>query len=124
MRNRRMMLLMLVAVMGISMAAFGASTFSGDIMDNGCAGMGTHSAMEKMHHLPPSSALTGKEARTCTLACVKAGGHFVLYNPATKKVYKLDPESGAQPYAGEHVTVTGTLSGDTIQVTKISKRGL
>lgn len=124
MKNKSITLLMLVAVLGISMAALGASTFSGDIMDNGCAGMGTHTAMEKMHHIPVSSALTGKDARRCTLLCVSAGGHFVLYNPSTKKIYNLNPESDARAYAGEHVTVTGALNGNTIQVTKISRRHL
>lgn len=121
MKNTRFALLALAAALALSLPAFGAQSYSGVIMDSGCASMGSHAQMEKGHHLPSSSTLTGKIARECTLACVKAGGHFVLYNPSTKTTYKLDPESDAGAYAGERVSVAGTLNGDTIQVQKISK---
>ncbi|MGH9397401.1 MAG: DUF5818 domain-containing protein [Terriglobia bacterium] len=124
MKNRQLALLVITVLLGFSLASFGAEKFSGDIMDSSCAMMGSHAKMEAMHHMPASSALTGKAAKMCTLQCVKMGGHFVLYNPSTKKTYKLDPESDAQAYAGERVSVTGTLNGDTIQVEKISKRSL
>lgn len=124
MKNTRLTLFALVALLGFSLAAIGAQKFSGDIMDNGCAAMGSHAQMEKMHNLPASSALTGKDARMCTLACVKMGGHFVLYNPSTKKIYSLNPEKDARAYAGDSVIVTGTLQGNTIHIRKISKGGL
>lgn len=124
MKNRRLILLATVALLGFSFTAFGAQKFSGVIMDSECAMMGSHAKMEAMHHMPASSALTGKDARMCTLECVKMGGHFVLYNRSTKKTYSLNPGDDARAYAGERVTVSGTLSGDTIQVTKISKRSL
>lgn len=114
----------LVALLGISMSAFAASRFSGDVMDSACASMGSHTKMESMHpkmFKHPDNALTGKEARTCTLMCVKMGGHFVLYDPTSKTVLQLEPSDSAQPYAGEHVTVEGTRSGNTIHVQKISR---
>ena len=125
MTNRRLTLLVIVALVGFSLTAFGADRFSGVIMDSSCAMMGSHEKMESMHPKMfehPSNALTGREARMCTLECVKMGGHFVLYNPSSKKTYKLDPETDARQYAGERVSVAGTLNGDTIQVQKISKR--
>jgi Protein of unknown function (DUF5818) len=118
MKLRSITLGVAVLLLGFSLPALGR-TFSGYIMDNGCAAMGSHAMMEKMHGMKPSPALAGKEARMCTLACVKAGGHFVLYNRAGKKVYNLAPQDDAQPYAGERVSVTGTLHGETIQVSKI-----
>lgn len=124
MKNTRITLLALAVVLGLSLGAFGAQRYSGVIMDSGCAAMGSHAQMEKMHHLPSSSALTGKIARECTLACVQAGGHFVLYNPSTKKTYSLDPETDAKAYAGESVSVTGTLEGETIHVKKITRHRL
>jgi hypothetical protein len=117
MKNTRLTLLTMIALLGFSLAAFGAQTFSGEIMDSQCAMMGSHTQMEKMHPM-----IHG--AKQCTLQCVKMGGHFVLYDHASKKTYKLDPESNARPYAGERVRISGTLDGDTIHVGKISKRSL
>lgn len=100
-----------------------ARTFTGDIMDSACAKMGSHAAMEKMHKMPPSSALTGKEAKACTLACVKGGSQFVLYNPASKTVYQLDDQNKPSAFAGERVRVTGTYDPGThtIHVESIHK---
>lgn len=121
MKTRRITLLATIALLGFTLAAFGAG-FSGVIMDSPCAAMGSHYQMQTSHpkmFTHPSHALTGREARMCTLVCVKGGGHFVLYNPRTKKTYSLDPESDAKPYAGERVRVSGTLSGTTIHVTSL-----
>lgn len=105
------------------LASAQTKTFTGDIMDNGCASLGTHTQMEKMNKLPVSSALTGKDARTCTLACVKAGGKYVLYNPATKTIYQLDNQKKPATFAGEKVHVTGTYNSSThtIHVESINK---
>ena len=123
MKTRPTTLLATIALLTFSLAAFGAS-FRGVIMDSSCAKMGSHYQMEKAHpkmFKDPNHALTGAEARACTLACVKMGAHLALYNPTTKNIYKLDPASDAEAYAGERVKVTGTLSGTTIHVTKVSK---
>lgn len=123
MKIKTMTLLASIALLTFSTAAFGAG-FRGVIMDSGCASMGSHYQMEKgMPKLfkDPNHSLTGAEAKKCTLACVKMGGHLVLYNPSTKKIYKLDPASDAEAYAGESVRVAGTLSGTTIHITKIAR---
>lgn len=123
MKIKALTYLPLIAMLGVSMSAFAANRFSGDIMDSACAAMGSHKQMESMHSKMfkhPDNALTGKEARMCTLVCVKNGAHFVLYNPASKTVYQLEPNTDARPYAGEHVTIEGTKSGNTIHVQKIS----
>lgn len=123
MKIRTTTLLATIALLTFSLTAFGAS-FRGVIMDSACAKMGSHFQMEKSHpkmFKDPNHALTGSEARACTLACVKMGAHLVLYKPSAKKIYELDPSSDAKAYAGERVTVTGTLSGTTIHIAKISR---
>lgn len=49
---------------------------------------------------------------SCTQDCVKnKGAKYAFFNFADKKVYVLNPQSEAAKYAGETVTVKGTLSG-------------
>lgn len=90
-----------------------AATFKGEIMDSQCAKMGSHAVMMKKEGLP--------DAKSCSQACVKMGGKYVLYNSATKRIYQLDDQTKAADLAGENVTVTGTLdrSTRTIHVTNI-----
>ena len=102
--------LVLFAV-GSSAAANG--TYSGQIMDSACAQMGSHDAMATGHGV--------KAAKACTLSCVKAGAKFVLYDAASKKIYKLDDQQKPIQFAGEKVKVTGTLdkATNTIHVADI-----
>lgn len=90
-----------------------ARTFRGEIMDSQCAQMGDHGAGYKMTNT--------KTPKDCTLACVKAGGKFVLYNAARKATYQLDDQSKPEEFAGQKVTVRGTYdaSTKTIHVEKI-----
>lgn len=49
---------------------------------------------------------------SCTNECVKnRGAQYAFFNFADKKVYVLNPQAEAAKYAGETVTVKGTLSG-------------
>ena len=91
-----------------------ANTFSGEIMDSMCAGMGGHEQMLQGGKV--------KDARECTLECVKMGATYVLYNPATKTTYQLDDQKKPEQFAGEKVTVNGSLDAatHTIHVEKIS----
>lgn len=61
------------------------------------------------------------DEKSCTLACVKGGGQFVLADHAKKVVYSLDKDGQekAREFAGREVKVTGRVSGQAIQVTKI-----
>jgi hypothetical protein len=55
----------------------------------------------------------------CTLACIKSGSKYIL---ATKgKVFQIDNQNlgDLQKYAGQNVTLTGKLKGDSIEVTSI-----
>src|SRR5712692_1880340 len=59
--------------------------------------------------------------KSCTLACVKSGGKFVLADRDHKVVYKLDNtgQEKAREFAGQKVKVTGQVTGKTIRVTAI-----
>lgn len=49
---------------------------------------------------------------SCTRPCVKnKRAKYAFFNFADKKVYILNPQAEAAKYAGEPVTVTGTLRG-------------
>jgi hypothetical protein len=106
----------LVAVFGIGFAAPKDATFTGEIMDPSCAKAGSHAAMTVVHK--------DMTARDCTLACVMgAKGEYVLYDAATKTVYRLDNQPSPQEFAGQKVKVTGTLNKktSTIHVTGIDR---
>ena len=59
----------------------------------------------------------------CTLACVKAGAKFVFVSG--EKVYKISNQNLAAlaQNAGEAVSLTGDVNGDTIMVSKVAMSG-
>jgi hypothetical protein len=75
-------------------------SFTGDIMDSNCAKSGVHDP--KMG-----------SSKDCTVACVKGGAKFVLYNTSTKTTYQLDDQKKPEAFAGEKVKVTGTYDAAT-----------
>jgi uncharacterized protein DUF5818 len=85
--------------------ATGGHTFSGEIMDSMCAGMGGHEQMLQGGKI--------KNAKECTLECAKMGAKYVLYNPATKTTYELDDQKKPEQFAAQKVTVTGSLDAAT-----------
>jgi hypothetical protein len=60
-------------------------------------------------------------AKACTTGCIKKGAKYVVV--VGDKVYGITNQDapGLAKYAGDSVKVSGTMSGDTITVTKISK---
>lgn len=94
--------------------ATGGHTFSGEIMDSMCAGMGGHEQMLQGGKI--------KNAKECTLECAKMGAKYVLYNPATKTTYELDDQKKPEQFAAQKVTVTGSLDAatNTIHVESIA----
>ena len=81
-------------------------TWAGDITDSHC-GAGKHPA--------------GQTAKECTEACVKGGASYVFVSGG--KVYKLeDPSKLVASHAGQTVSVTGEIKGDTIRVAKVDKK--
>jgi hypothetical protein len=90
-------------------------------MDRECANNGSHAEMlktEGMGNKHPSDPIAKK---MCATKCTKAGGKYVLYNAAAKKVYALDDQTKPEQFAGQKVKVTGTLdqATETIHVTNI-----
>jgi hypothetical protein len=90
-----------------SVGAFAADqTWTGDITDSHC-GAGKHPA--------------GQTAKECAEACVKGGASYVFVSGG--KVYKLeDPSKLVASHAGQTVSVTGAMKGDTITVAKIDAK--
>jgi hypothetical protein len=65
----------------------------------------------------------GPSGASCTKECVsKKGAKLALYDPASKKVFVLDPQSKATGHEGHNVVVKGTLDKDssTIHVTSLT----
>jgi len=105
-------LLTAVAALLCSGAAFAADqTWTGTISDSMCGA--THKAM-----LEHNKNLTD---RSCTEACVKGGAKYVF--ASGDKVYMLENQKDAAlaQYAGQKVTITGELQGDSIKATKIAQ---
>ena len=100
-------------VLGIlASAAFSyAATLTGEISDAACGA--SHAKMMTQHK-------DLKSDRDCTLACVKAGSKYVLVSDG--KVYNIDNQflPALEQQAGQRVTVTGDVKGDTITISKIS----
>jgi len=81
-----------------------AATFTGEIMDEACAKDGGHESMFKKEGT--------NDPKQCTLACVKAGSKYVLYESG-KNYYKLDDQKKPDAFAGQKVQITGTLDKST-----------
>ena len=95
----------LLVAAGLSFAAPKGKekTFTGEISDKMCG----------LKHMMPGGA------KQCTLECVDGGSKFVLADPEHQKVYDLSDQKKPRQFAGEKVKVTGSLKGNTIEVTSI-----
>jgi hypothetical protein len=97
-----------------SFAGAATMTMNGIISDSMCGV--SHAKMMEMHK---DAKMTDRD---CTLACVKGGGKFVfvsdgkVYNVANQKLAALTE------HAGETVTLTGNVEGDTITVSKVTPK--
>jgi hypothetical protein len=89
-------------------------SFTGEIMDSQCAGMGSHAKM--------MIGVDAKTAKECTQKCVQLGGRYALFDPSTKTAYQLDNQEKAAPFAGQKVSVKGTYdaASKTIHVENIA----
>ncbi len=80
------------------------TTLTGQVSDTMCGA----------EHMMP-----GKSAAECTRECVKGGSDYALV--VGKKVYTLKGDkSELDKYAGEKVTVKGTVSGDTVTAQSVT----
>jgi Protein of unknown function (DUF5818) len=91
-----------VALMTMGLAAAGmAAEFKGFVEDTKCS---TNPAM--------------KGDADCAQKCIKGGSPAVLVTPEGK-VYKISNQDKIVASAGQNVTVTGKLKGDTITVDSV-----
>ena len=102
----------LVVAFALTGSCFGA-TWTGMISDSACGA--SHAKM-----MAADKKL--KTDRDCTLACIKGGSKYVfvsdgkVYNIANQKMAALRTDAGMQ------VELTGTMKGDTITVSKITRK--
>jgi hypothetical protein len=60
------------------------------------------------------------KAGECTTKCVKEhGAKYVFVDDADKKVYAIDAQDKVAAHAGHHVTLKGSVDGDTIKLSSI-----
>jgi hypothetical protein len=105
-RTRSLFLLfVLIAALNLPLlAADKPQSFTGVITDAMCG----------VSHMAPNQT-----AAECTRACVKEGSKYALV--VDKKVYTLEGHAAElDKLAGAKATVSGTLKGDTLQVTSIA----
>jgi len=98
---------------GLCSFASGATmTMNGMISDSACGA--SHAKMMAEHK---DAKMTDKD---CTLACVKNGGKFVFVSNG--KVYNIANQDFAavKEYAGQTVSLTGDVTGETIAVAKVA----
>ncbi|HMC31678.1 MAG TPA: hypothetical protein VKL99_12650 [Candidatus Angelobacter sp.] len=79
-------------------------TFTGVISDRQCAGKGSHKEIMKKASV--------NTAANCTKGCARRYG-YVLYDPATKRIYKLADQEGPAELADKRVRIKGRLDKNT-----------
>jgi len=87
---------------GLSASAM-AADITGYIIDQACAS---------------KPAMRGDVA--CATKCIKGGSPAVLVTD-DGKIYKISDQAKVIPLAGEKVTLSGTMKGDTIELASIKK---
>ena len=85
------------------------TSFLGEISDSQCA-MNIHS-LSRSHEEMIKKRTLGTDAASCARACVRRGGEWVLRSG--DDVYHLLYQAGVEQFAGQKVTVIGTLDEKT-----------
>ena len=83
-------------------------TFTGVISDGQCATKGSHTEVMKRASVNTSA--------NCVKGCARRYW-YVLYNPATKKIYRLSDQEQAADFAAKKVKVKGSLDSATQVIT-------
>jgi hypothetical protein len=111
-------LLFFIVVVSVVWAETKPESFTGEIVDSSCA-YNIHSVTRSHKEMLKSKSF-GNTAAECTRLCVrKFGSSYVLVH--NNDVYRLAPQSLAEPLAGEAVRISGTLDNDgkTIHIEKV-----
>lgn len=89
--------------LGAAILTYGADgSWTGYISDSHCAAKGAKAGHEE-----------------CAAKCVKDGAKYVFVDDASKKVFTVDPADKVAAHAGHHVTVKGSVDGDTLKVSSV-----
>ena len=92
-----------LTLLAASIASPAEVSWTGWISDDMCGTQGAHDG-----------------AAECTAKCVKEhGAKYVFVNDSDKKVYAIDTQEKAAPHAGHHVTVKGSVDGNSLKLTSI-----
>jgi hypothetical protein len=83
--------------------AFAPGTWSGTITDSMCNA---------------KHAAGSKDDVACAEKCMKMGDKAVFV--VGDKVYKIDNQDAVKAHIGHKVNVTGTLTGDTVHIDKVT----
>ncbi len=94
--NKRFWMLVFTLLISGCMA-MAADSWTGTVSDSMCGAK----------HAAASAA-----AAKCAAGCVAHGAKYVLVSKG--KVYSVEPQAEFAKFAGQSVTVTGTMSGDSI----------
>lgn len=105
---KRFLTLAVALVVG-SAGLAAAETFTGKISDSMC---------RAKHEAPAEGGpeLTDKE---CTMACVRGGSKFVLVTESGTYTFADQSAAALEEHAGEEVTVTGEVDGETLTAAEI-----
>jgi hypothetical protein len=89
-------------------------TYLGIITDGQCAAKGSHTEVMKKASV--------NSAANCVKGCARRYG-YVLYNPASRKIYKLSDQELPRDYPNQRVKVKGRLdkATQTIYVSSIER---
>jgi hypothetical protein len=63
---------------------------------------------------------TDAEHAACAKKCAEAGMAMVFVSQKDKTIYKIDNQDAVKGHEGHHVSVTGTVTGDSIHVDKLA----
>jgi hypothetical protein len=116
MRTRKQVSLAVLALLVVSSLALAQSKSSGPVKAGKQA---TLTGVVSDTMCGAKHMMKGKSAAECTRECVKADSDYALV--VGQKVYTLKGNaSDLDKYAGERVTVKGTVNGDTITAQTIT----
>ena len=99
----RLLTVMAAILFAAALAMAADSSMTGWISDSQCGAKGANA-----------------KARECTIKCVKEhGAKYVFVNDADHKVYAIDDQDKVADHAGHHVTVKGSVEGDSLKLDSI-----
>ncbi len=101
--------LIVLLLAGPATAGTARSDFVGEISDSQCA-LNVHS-LSRSHDEMIKRRTLGTDAASCSKACVRRGGEWVLRSG--DDVYHLLYQSGVELFAGQKVKVVGTMNAKT-----------